>query len=315
MHNGKRTMNNIRELLFIVHYSLFIIHCSLFIVHYSFIIMCIQLILSIIVSVMIPFASADEWDRLSTDLELYEHVQSEDERYLVELLEDAALEDSADLFPGIEEEDNTYSEKEEDFATIIVDGVPVLLSDVPLEEWFAEYVQKAAEHNLISGYRDSEGKPTGEFGPADFVTVEQLAKMAVLAADIDLYNCGDSLLNATAKGRWSEKYIQCAEYHKWAVFSDGSITVEKPARRSEVAVTVIQAFSVRVSPVSGSVFQDVGRSTPYGNAIETLSRSGVVSGYRGSNGNPTGYFGPGDPVNRAETAKIFSLSSQTYGKF
>lgn len=270
--------------------------------------------LIIIFLLLVPTAFADEWDKLSTDLELYEHVQSEDERSMKELLEDAALEDSADLFPRIEDEDQyEYSEEEEEFATITVDGVPILLSDVPLEEWFAEYVQKAAEQNLISGYRDSEGRPTGKFGPADFVTVEQLAKMAVLAADIDIYNCGDTLRNVTAKGRWSEKYIQCAEYHKWAVFSDGSIQVEKPARRSEVAVTVIQAFSIRVSPVSGTVFEDVGRSTPFGNAIETLSENGVVSGYTGSNGNPTGYFGPGDPVNRAETAKIFSLSSQTYG--
>ncbi|MDP6561489.1 MAG: S-layer homology domain-containing protein, partial [Candidatus Peribacteraceae bacterium] len=201
-----------------------------------------------------------------------------------------------------------------EFATITVDGVEVELKDVPLEEWFAQYIVDAAQMNLVSGYADAEGNPTGEFGPADFVTIEQLAKMAVIAAGIDLYNCGDSLKNSSARGRWSQKYVQCAEYNRWIIFSDGIVDPSRPADRAEVVVTVIQAFSARVSPVSGTVFEDVTRATPYGNAVETAAGDGVVSGYSGSNGNPTGYFGPGDPVNRAETAKIFSLASQTYGK-
>ncbi len=231
--------------------------------------------------------------------------------------EDAALEDSADLFPAIEGEEDEVAietDAEEEFATIIVDDVPILLTDVPLDEWFAEFVEEAAALNLISGYRDDEGYPTGGFGPADFVTIEQLAKMAVTAAGIDLYACGDSLRNTSAKERWSKQYIQCAEYLRFAVFSDGSVKLSRPADRAEVVVTVLQAFDVRISPVSGTVFEDVTRATPFGNAIETTARDGVVSGYTDSNGNPTGYFGPGDPVNRAETAKIFSLSSKTYKK-
>jgi hypothetical protein len=227
------------------------------------------------------------------------------------------LEDSTDLFPALEDEEEEGSAEatiSEEFATITADGAQIILKDVPLDEWYAKYVQDAAALNLITGYRDSAGHLTGEFGPADFVTVEQLAKMAVIAAGIDQYNCGDTLKNASVKGRWSQKYVQCAEYYRWAVFTDGSINVTRPADRAEVVVTVLQAFGVRISPVSGSVFTDVTRATPFGNAIETSARDGVVSGYTGSNGNPTGYFGPGDPVNRAQTAKIFSLSSKTYGK-
>ncbi|MDA0375747.1 MAG: S-layer homology domain-containing protein [bacterium] len=262
---------------------------------------------------IVPTARAGDWEKFSTDLELFEQLIVDDQLQMQIQQEDAELEDSADLFPGEEEEEAAVTGEEEKFTTISVDGTDVLLSDVPTEEWFSEYVVKAAQLNLISGYRDSEGKPTGEFGPEDYVTVEQLAKMAIIAAGIDTYNCGDTLINTTAKGRWSQKYIQCAEHLGFAVFSDGSIKVTKPAHRSEVAITVLQAFSVRIAPVSGSIFEDVTRATPYGNAVETMSRDGVVSGYTQSNGNPTGYFGPSDPVNRAETAKIFSLSSQTYG--
>lgn len=263
--------------------------------------------------IMTPTVIAGEWEKLTTDLELFEQVIADDQHQIQIQQDDAVLEDSADLFPGNDEEEEAATGEEEKFTTISVDGEDVLLSDVLTEEWFSEYVVKAAELNLISGYRDTEGNPTGEFGPEDYVTVEQLAKMAIIAAGIDTYNCGDTLINSTAKGRWSQKYIQCAEHLGFAVFSDGSIKVSKPAHRAEVVVTVLQAFSVRIAPVSGSIFEDVNRATTYGNAIETMSRDGVVSGYTTSGGNPTGYFGPTDPVNRAETAKIFSLSSQTYG--
>jgi len=293
-------MNNIRKELFIVHCALF-----LYIIH-------MQIIVLAIISILTPVVLAGDWEKLTSDLELFDQVIADDQQQIQIQQEDAELEDSADLFPGMDEEDEPATGEEEKFTTIFVDGNNVLLSDVPTEEWFSEYVVKAAQLNLISGYRDSEGKPTGEFGPEDYVTVEQLAKMAIIAAGIDTYNCGDTLINTTAKGRWSQKYIQCAEHQGFAVFSDGSIKVTKPAHRSEVAITVLQAFSVRIAPVSGSVFEDVNRSTVYGNAIETMSRDGVVSGYTQSNGNPTGYFGPSDPVNRAETAKIFSLSSQAY---
>ena len=270
----------------------------------------------IIFFLIVPSVKAGEWEKLSTDLELFDQMMNTDQTDMQQQQDDAVLEDSVDLFPGVDAEEEAQ-EKEpplsEDFATIIVDGVKIILKDVPLEEWFAEYVEDTAARNLISGYRDSAGRPTGEVGPADFVTVQQLAKMAVLGAGIDLFNCGDSLKNETARGQWSQKYVQCAEYNRWAVFSDGSIKVTRPADRAEVVVTVLQAFGVRISPVSGSVFEDVTRATPFGNAIETTARDGVVSGYTDSNGNPTGYFGPGDPVNRAETAKIFSLSSKTYG--
>jgi len=262
---------------------------------------------------IVPTAQAGEWEKLSTDLDLFEQVINSDAAEMQQEQEDADLENSSDLFPGEEEQIELVSIDEEKLATIEVDGLSVVLSDVPSDEWFAEYVKSAAVLNLISGYRDSEGRPTGEFGPADFVTIEQLAKMAVLAAGTDSYNCGDTLKNTSARGRWSERFVQCAEYNRWAIFSNGSIDVTRPADRSEVVVTVLQAYAVRISPVSGTVFDDVSRATPFGNAIETMSTDGVVSGYTDSNGNPTGYFGPEDPVNRAETAKIFSLSSITYG--
>jgi len=262
-----------------------------------------------------PVVYAGEWEKLITDIELYEDVIKLDASFADQDIKDAERESQKELFPvDEEEEDPTDSfDLSDTHVTIKVDGVPVRLNDVPLFEWFAPYIRDAAERNLISGYRDTHNRPTGEFGPADSVTIEQLAKMATLAARIDMYTCDNTIKNESVMGRWSERYIQCAENRKWAIFSEGTVDVTRPATRTDVVVTVLQAFGARISPRSGSVFNDVTTVTPYAAAIETAAGKGIIAGYSDELGNPTGLFGPEDSVNRAETAKIFSLGFQVYG--
>lgn len=263
-------------------------------------------------------ALAGEWDKLITDIELFQQQMNEDEKRMSEQQFDASLENTDELFPlgeGEEIEDEDELSLSDSHVTIKVDGVPVVLSDVPSGEWFAQYVRDAAERGFVSGYKDSLGRPNGQYGPGDAVTVEQIAKMAVIAAGIDPYACGDTLKNESAVGSWSERYIICAEHSKWAVFSDGSIDVQRPATRSEVVVTILQAYQARISPVSGTIFTDVTRATVFGNAVETAATMGIVSGYSDENGNPTGFFGATDNVNRAEAAKIFSLAAKRFGEY
>lgn len=262
-----------------------------------------------------PAANASEWEKLITDIELFEDVIEQDASFADQEIEDAELESGTELFPINEDEEESTDEDEvnDTHVTIKVDGVPVRLVDVPSFEWYAVYVRDAADRNLISGYRDSQNRPTGEFGPADSVTIQQLAKMAAIAAQVDVYSCGSNLKNVSAIGSWSERYIQCAEYLKWTIFSEGTVDVTRPATRTDVVVTVLQAFGARISPRSGSVFDDVTTTTSYAAGIETAAEKGIVSGYSDVEGNPTGLFGPLDSVNRAETAKIFSLGFQVYG--
>ena len=264
-----------------------------------------------------PVAQADEWSNAVTDFEMFQQQMERDESILLQEQEIDALESSNELFPIREDEEfdptPDYSQSET-HVTIKVDGVPVVLDDVPVFEWFAAYVRDAAARNIISGYRSTNGLPSGKFGPADSVTIEQLAKMAVLAAKLDPYSCAAELQNTAAIGKWSQRYIGCAEEAGWAVFSDGTVDISRSATRQEVVVTVLQAFGARISPRSGTVFDDVGTSSTFGAAIETAANAGIVSGYSDQFGNPTGRFGPEDSVNRAETAKIFSLGFQVFGE-
>ncbi|TSC57519.1 MAG: Uncharacterized protein Greene041662_942 [Candidatus Peregrinibacteria bacterium Greene0416_62] len=227
---------------------------------------------------------------------------------------------SSELFPVSAEEEADQDEVRKEpedgsmFVRIKVDGVPLDLSDVPKDSWFSPYVRAAAQAGIVTGYRDEKGMLRGLYGPADSVTIEQIAKIALVASGVDRSTCKITLLNVVGKGTWSEEYLRCAEHFHWAVFSDGSVDPLRPATRAEVVVTMLQAFGVEIHSTDAAPFTDVDSSTEFRSAILTAYDDHVVGGYSDSEGNATGKFGPTDSVNRAEVAKIVVLAKEIYGK-
>jgi len=222
-----------------------------------------------------------------------------------------------ELFPPVDSQElqnvrGAAPQGEESTLVIRVNGVPTALNDVPIDSWFAPYIRDIAQRGIVSGYQDAQGLPTGFFGPQDSITIEQLAKVVIEAIDVDKEKCEEEAKNVSAAGRWSQSYITCAEMLGWAVFSDGSINVESPANRAQVVATVLQGFGADIETPTGDRFEDVSLSTEFAAAIETAALNGMVGGYTDAEGNATGTFGPLDPVNRAQMAKILSLALQVY---
>lgn len=246
-------------------------------------------------------------DALEQELDLY----SEE---LEEQKSQADYQKHNDLFPFevIQEPEAPIDNTAVDFVYVEVNGESIPLLDVPQQSWFARYVQDISERKIISGYSDHTGRALGLYGPADTVTVEQLAKIAVLSARVDQSKCPDVPKNTAARTSWSAGYISCAEHLGWSVYSDATVDPFRPALRADVVATILQAFNREMIPATGKVFKDVSNTMPSRYAIETAAHDGIVSGYTDENGKLTGYFGPFDSVNRAETAKIVSLALQTY---
>lgn len=232
---------------------------------------------------------------------------------------EAAWHEQPDLFPSVPGEEtssaasSTRSGPTGAFLTIIVDGKEVVLRDVPRTSWFGPYVRDAANAGLISGYRDEEGNPTGEYRPAQGVSIEELAKISMMFSGGLSPACG-ATRNESAKGSWSAPYIGCAEARAWALFADAAIDVKRPATRAEVIMNVLQAFDIELVEKTGTAFKDVTLSTEFAAAIERAKRDGIVSGFADDNGNPTGFFGPTERVSRAEMAKIAVRAQQIYGR-
>lgn len=228
-------------------------------------------------------------------------------------------ESSPELFPAVQTSslspiDAKREERTNAFISATVDGKTVIFSDVPRDAWFAPYVREIAELGIVSGYRDADGNPLGTFGPADHVTVEQLAKIT-LASSSNLGDCPSTPpVNLTASGTWSAVYISCTEKLQWTIYSDGNIDAHRDVTRAEVIVTLLQAFKTPIGDATGTAFTDVTASTLFNPVIEQAKKDGIVSGYTDMEGNPTGLFGPDDAVTRAEMSKMVVLAMEVYSK-
>ena len=260
-------------------------------------------------------ALAATGDALLRDLQLAADAVQADRSAEARQAEEQKLEAGNELFPlSVQDEREVRHGVEADpNVQVVIDGLMITMRDVPRDAWFAPYVVESVRMGILSGYREGAGTPLGLFGPADPVTIEQLAKIAALLAGIDEKSCASPVLNASAKGRWSERFVACAERAEWAVYSDGTVQATRPATRSEVVVTLLQAFGISSLKKDQPTFSDVPPSIQFSAFIERAAADGVVGGYTTENGVPTGLFGPFDRVDRAAMAKIIVNADLVYG--
>lgn len=213
----------------------------------------------------------------------------------------------------LEQNGSENTEKKLTHVTVLIDGKTVVFEDVPLDQWFSQYVHQAAKTGIMSGYGDANGNPTGVFAPSETVTMAQLSKIAVKLAGINESEYRGSSKNPSAAGTWFEPYFRVAETLGWQVFHlDARLDPARPATRAEVIATIMQALDVPRAWPEAKLFTDVGFTTRFADCIETAARDGLADGYRDENGASTGLFGPENPVNRAEMAKIIATAMELY---
>ncbi len=79
----------------------------------------------------------------------------------------------------------------------------------------------------------------------------------------------------------------------------GEITPDEQASAEDADEAGIETYAI-----SGTTFTDVPSSAWYAPYVRWASNQGLVSGYKDSNGNLTGLFGPEDSLTRAELAAM-----------
>jgi hypothetical protein len=198
---------------------------------------------------------------------------------------------------------------DESFVSFSVDGKKVVFRDVPSASWFATYALAVAQRGIITGYTDSMGNFSGQFGPENAITIAQLAKIAHRVAGLNETVSSYTPDNPSATG-WSVPFIASAEDQGWTVYLDPTVDVNRLATRAEVLVTLYQALDIPIHWPKGVIFADVTRRTKYAGAIETAAMDNIVSGTKDDNGSSK--FQPESNVNRAEMAKIITLAIAKY---
>jgi hypothetical protein len=200
------------------------------------------------------------------------------------------------------------------YVTVTIKGVLVTFDDVPLGTWFASHVHTAIRTGIMSGYRNDDGTLSGRFGPGDAVTLAQLAKVAHELSAINERENRSAPQNDRARGTWFSDYYASAERRDWLVYRNTRDDPERPATRSEVVCTLLQALDVPRLWPKGARFSDVTRRTPYADCIETAAADGLVGGDTDDHGVLTGTFSPDRPVNRAELSKMLTTAMELYGE-
>lgn len=219
--------------------------------------------------------------------------------------------DSADELR--DRQSDMHNNNGEGYVTITIDQQDVLLSDVPQNAWFSSFVFNAARLNVLGGYKDDEGKPTGLFGPENNVTVAELAKIAHRLGGVSEESfIGKNPENPGALGTWFSPFIASAESRGWMIYNDATIDPLRPATRAEVIATFMQALDKPLKWQKGQLFSDVTLRTPYAAAIETAAADKIIDGRNNENGNPLHLFAPNDPINRAEIAKMIDAVLKMY---
>lgn len=174
-------------------------------------------------------------------------------------------------------------------------------SDVQSPDWFYRYVSSVARWGIVSGYKDASGKPTGVFSPGKTVTVAEILKMALKAAQVDETQCRGSPKFTQAEQHWARSFVVCAQ-ERGVRLLETSPDLNRPAMRAEVLSVIFDAFGDQppplFSPFTDSVNHPLESDIAYAAALK------MVSGDKDASGNPTGTFRPNDAIVRAEAAKI-----------
>lgn len=168
--------------------------------------------------------------------------------------------------------------------------------DVGIKEWFGDYVKEMMDLGIISGYKDKLGNLTGEFKPANEVTVAEMLKIALEAAGVGTSS------NTPSKGEnhWSAGYVAMAEELEMMIVQDDGLDLDRPATRAEVMVMIAEAFGLEAPTYEESTFSDFAYAGDQytGSVVEYMKDMEVIEGYG------DGTFGYILEVNRAEVSKI-----------
>lgn len=184
-------------------------------------------------------------------------------------------------------------------ASIVPIAKAQTFSDVSAGAWYYEYVEDLAAQGAISGYDD------GTFGPGDYLTRSQAAKVMVLGfigeTDAD-YDAGFTDL---AEGAWYTEYVNTAAmYGIVSGYTDeegeatGEFGPDDLITRAAFAKMVVNAGGLETYTPDAPTFSDVEEGAWYYEYVETAYYNSVIDGY------DNGTFMPGDNVNRAEAAKM-----------
>lgn len=162
-------------------------------------------------------------------------------------------------------------------------------TDVKPAHYAYEAVHWAKEQDIISGYTDKAGKPTGRFGPSDVVTEAQFAKM--LATFLKVQDTEGDLPKATA-ATWSDTHYDALA--RYAVPLNGYFN------------QTLRNTAVKRGTVAQTLGYIAGGKDTLQQAVDFLIAEGISTGQNPQfEGKDTlKYFGTANTLTRAQVVTL-----------
>lgn len=197
-------------------------------------------------------------------------------------------------------------------------------NDVPISSWYFPYMQELQANGIIDGYKNGQGKHTGYFGPADYLTTSEALKLILEAfgdwkpsnplysfyatpnglvgmPESDEATLAPLTLPAHLKTHWAEDYFVQAYEKQLSLVSDfETFNPDRPITRAEMLQLFLESMYAEIPPYTTYTANDIANS-PYADLIEFSYRANLVNGY------PDGSFGPQNLLNRAEAVKMMGI--------
>lgn len=165
-------------------------------------------------------------------------------------------------------------------------------SDVPANQWYADYAVKAAQAGLMKGTGGDKFSPNGTLTVAEVVT---------LTARLYAERQGESV--PTSSGAWYlSAYNYCVDQGLFTTSEVPLSTMRNKATRFQMVDLLDRAVPSEEKEVIKVVFNgevpDVQETDPYGPVVYLWYRAGIVEG------DNNGSFHGNTNISRAETAAI-----------
>ena len=172
-------------------------------------------------------------------------------------------------------------------------------NDVPSSNWAYEYVEQLVNDGVIDA--------TDSYRPNDALNRAELVKMVITAVDgLAGYEApATPTFDDVPTTAWYYDYVEAAVqlgivngYTDAAGNLTGMFGPADTVNRAAATKILVNAFSVPTTLTPASIFPDVTSGAWYYDYVVTAYNQSVLDGYA------NGYFGPADPVTRAQVAKL-----------
>ena len=185
------------------------------------------------------------------------------------------------------------------FASTAGVAIAQTFNDVPTDAWYYDYVEQLVTDGVIDA-KDN-------YRPADALNRAELTKIAITAIDgLAGYTApATPTFDDVPADAWFFDYVEAAVqlgivngYSDASGNLTGKFGPSDTVNRAAATKILVNAFSVPTDLDPASTFPDVKSTDWFYDYVTTAYNQSIVDGY------DNGYFGPADPITRAQVAKL-----------